>query len=88
MKKSDKITPATQTSNAPQKVLRSLEPMSTMKIEIADTLAGEKLIESLNAVNKFVEALGPDTEYDVLLQVDRRIADTKEGAEDGDQNNK
>lgn len=67
-----KLTPATENSNAPQKVFKSLEPMATTTISITDTITGDQLIKRLQAATKFIKELGSGLEYDVLIQIDKR----------------
>lgn len=66
-----RTTPATAAANTPQKVLKSLEPLNNITINIIETVDGKGLIQRLDGIKKFASSLDPNTKYDLLLQVDK-----------------
>lgn len=75
-----KVTPATKNSNAPQKVLKTLEATTETKICISDIMTGEQLMKRLRATMNFIRQLS-GLEYDVLIQIDMREDKRKERCE-------
>lgn len=74
-------TPKEKNSNAPQNVLKSIEPKEELTIGITKTSGTKELNSILTGISAFIDRLDEKSKYKINVSISKIIEDVSENGE-------
>ena len=65
--------PASEKANTPQKVLKSIQPVEIITMNIVKKVTGEELEKMLQGITAFTKCIGAEDQYEVSIKVAKLI---------------